>query len=46
VKRQREQAKREKAAEKAARKEQRKGDKGGLDDIDMDNIVREGVITE
>jgi hypothetical protein len=46
VKRQREQAKREKAAEKAARKEQRKNEKGGIDDIDMDEIVREGVIRD
>jgi hypothetical protein len=47
VKRQREQAKRERAAEKAARKEQRKtDDKGSIDDIDMSEIVREGVITD
>ncbi len=46
VKRQREQAKRERAAEKAARKEQRKNEKGSLDDIDMSELVREGVIQD
>ncbi|HET8799169.1 MAG TPA: hypothetical protein VFO89_15880 [Thermoanaerobaculia bacterium] len=46
MKRQREQARRERAAEKLARKEQRKNEKGSADDIDMSEIVREGVIQD
>jgi hypothetical protein len=46
VKRQREQAKRERAAEKAAKKEQRRNDKGSLDDIDMSELVREEAIQD